>query len=65
MAGNRSRFSKHHRQSCLFCKFHKSKKTAFLNYHMLITKSQAILKRFKDLNLAFGLRWAQKTKPCL
>ena len=36
--------------------FTNRKKTAFLNYHMLITKSQAILKRFKDLNLAFGLR---------
>ena len=32
---------------------------------MSIKKSQAILKCFIDLkNIAFGLRWAQKTKPC-
>ena len=31
---------------------------------MSIKKSQAILKRFIDLKSAFGLRWAQKTKPC-
>ena len=39
-------------------------KTANLNYHMLIKKSQAILKRFIDLKFYVGLRWAQKTKPC-
>ena len=49
---------------CLFCKFHKSKKTANLNYHMLIKKSQEILKRLIDLKFCVGLRWAQKTKPC-
>ena len=49
---------------CLFRKFHRSKKTANLNYHMLIKKSQAILKRFIDLKFSVGLRWAQKTKPC-
>ena len=38
------------RQSCLFCKFQKwKKKTANLNYHILIKKSQTILKRFIDL----------------
>ena len=47
------------RQSCLFCKFQKStkkqnktkeqKKAANLNYHILIKKSQPILKRLIDL----------------
>ena len=31
---------------------------------MSIKQSQAILKRFIDLKSAFGLRWAQKMKPC-
>ena len=31
---------------------------------MLIKKSQAILKRFIDLEFSVGLRWAKKTKPC-
>ena len=32
---------------------------------MLIKKSQAVLKCFIDFKyIAFGLRWAQKTKPC-
>ena len=54
------------RQSCLFSKFHNSKKNpAKPNYHMSIKKSQAILKCFIDLkNIAFGSPWAQKTKPC-
>ena len=53
------------RQSCLFCTFHKSKKPANLNYHMLMKKSQTILKRFIGLKFSvwFTLR-AQKTKPC-
>ena len=51
MVGNRSRFSEtlNDRQSCLFCKFHKSKNPANLNYHVLSKESQAILKRFIDL----------------
>ena len=44
--------------------FTNRKKTANLNYHMLIKKSQAILKCFIDLKFCVGLRWAQKTKPC-
>ena len=40
------------RQSCLFCKFQKSKNPANLNYHMSIKKSQAILKRFIDLKFS-------------
>ena len=32
-----------------FCKSHKSKNPANLNYHMSIKKSQAILKRLLDL----------------
>ena len=43
------------RQSCLFCKFQKSKKkkkAANLNYHILIKKSQTILKRFIDLKFS-------------
>ena len=57
----------HDRQSYILSKFHKiEKKTANLNYHVSIKKSQAILKCFTDLKygIAFGLRWAQKTKTC-
>ena len=35
-----------------------------LNNHMSIKKSQAILKHSWISSLAFGLRWAQRTKPC-
>ena len=54
MAGNRSRFSEtlNDRQSCLFCRFHKSKNPANLNYHDMSSKeSQAIL-----LSLANGVQ---------
>ena len=34
-----------------------------LNNHMSIKKSQAILKHSWISSLAFGLRWAQRTKP--
>ena len=53
MVGNRSRFSEtlNDRQSCLFCKFHKSKNPANLNYHMSSKESQAIL-----LSLANGVQ---------
>ena len=44
--------------------FTNRKNPAKLNYHMLIKKSQAILKCFIS-RIAFGSRWAQKTKPCL
>ena len=53
MAGNRSRFSEtlNDRQSCLFCRFHKSKNPANLNYHMSSKESQGIL-----LSLANGVQ---------
>ena len=35
-----------------------------LNNHMSIKKSQAILKHSWISSWAFGLRWAQRTKPC-
>ena len=53
-------------QSCLFCKFHKSKKPAYLNYHMLIEKRQAILQRFMDLkfSVSFTLGSENETMFC-
>ena len=68
MAGNRSRFSEtlNDRQSCLFCKFHKSKKPANLNYRLSIQKSQSILKRFIDLKFSvwFTLGSENETMFC-
>ena len=68
MVGNRSRFSEtlKDRQSCLFCKFHKSKNPANLNYHMSIKESQAILKRFIDLKFSvwFTLSSENETMFC-
>ena len=56
------------RQSCLFCKFQKSKKkkAANLNYHILIKKSQTILKRFIDLKFSvrFTLGSENETMFC-
>ena len=68
MVGNRSRFSEtlNDRQSCLFCKFHKSKNPANLNYHMSSKESQAILKRFIDLKFRvwFTLGSEKETMFC-
>ena len=68
MVGNRSRFSEtlKDRQSCLFCKFHKSKNPANLNYHMSSKESQAILKRFIDLKFRvwFTLGSEKETMFC-
>ena len=68
VASNRSRFSKHQMtHSPVFSvHFTNRKNPAKPDYHMSIKKSQAILKCFIDLwtKIAFGLRWAQKAKPC-
>ena len=68
MAGNRSRFSEalNDRQSCLFCRFHKSKNPANLNYHMSSKESQAILKSFIDLKFSvwFTLGSEKETMFC-
>ena len=68
VASNRSRFSKHQmtRSPVFSVHFTNRKNPAKPDYHMSIKKSQAILKCFIDLwaKIAFGLRRAQKAKPC-
>ena len=63
MAGNRSRFSKHKMTGTTVISLNLTylRIPANPNYHMSIKKSQAIL---KCSSLAFGLRWAQKKRPC-
>ena len=63
MAGNRSWFSKHKMTGSTVFSLNLTylRIPANPNYHMSIKKSQAIL---KCSSLAFGLRWAQKKRPC-
>ena len=63
MAGNRSRFSKHKMTGSTVFSLNLTylRIPANPNYPMSLKKSQAIL---KCSSLAFGLRWAQKKRPC-